>query len=143
MSNQTRDIDFQGYDEGNGGTRWARVKDAFTTLTLVKVISNALKGGFWGFGLGNDAPLCAVDVSKGEVRLKKGANIASAATIALAVGDGQEFHVTGVVAIDTITPRFSGDRITFIADGAWSLTAAGNIKAGGGARAVNEAVLLE
>lgn len=142
MSNQNRDIDFQGYDEGSTGSRWGRILDAFTGLKLVKFLSHPTLGGLWGFGLANDTPLCAVDVSKGEVRLKKGTNIASAATISPAVGDGQVFHVTGVTPINTITARYSGDVIHLIADGAWSLTAAGNVKAGAGARAVNEMVTL-
>lgn len=55
-----------------------------------------------------------------------GADLASAATI---VPTHSVHHITGTAAIVNITPpwdTFSG-RITLIADGAWTMTAAGNI----------------
>lgn len=75
-----------------------------------------------------------------------GGAIASASTIVLdslaAGGGGNTFHVTGTTTINTITGRGTGDVVTLIADGAWALGNAGNVKAAAAAMTVDRGVRL-
>lgn len=77
-------------------------------------------------GSGNTLNYFGQGITADYVSQTPGSSIASALTVAPVSG---VTHITGVAAIATITPppNFSGGCLTFIADGAWSVTTAGNI----------------